>query len=463
LGNFTINRYSRIEPGPDRIRVRYVLDMAEIPAFQEMAGIDLDRDGQVNSQEHASYLVNKAEELKRGLYLLVDDRPVPLQVVDQELSFPPGQGGLPTLRLSLGLQGQLRSSSGEQRLYYRDDNYAQRLGWKEIVVRPGAGVSLVNATAPQQDRSNELRNYPEDFLSRPPDQREAHLTMVIDAAANTAESAQVAAAVPSGRNNRDPLTSLLMAERLSVPVVILSFALALGLGALHAISPGHGKTIMAAYLVGTRGTGRHALFLGLTVTVSHTLGVLGLGLVTLYASHLITPERLYPWLGLVSGATVMAIGAWLLLGQVWRRRLTSLDRSRSVPDHHHAHAHGHSHSHQPRGSNTLRITWRNLAALGIAGGLLPSASALVILLAAISLHRTGFGLLLILAFSTGMAAVLAGIGLMMVYAGKIVERFQSQNRLVGAVTAALPMATALVVLISGVVVTARAAFQVGLL
>jgi ABC-type nickel/cobalt efflux system permease component RcnA len=220
---------------------------------------------------------------------------------------------------------------------------------------------------------------------------------------------------------------------------------------------------MAAYLVGTRGTASHALFLGLTVTVSHTLGVLGLGLVTLYASHLITPERLYPWLGLVSGATVMAIGAWLLLGRVWRRRLTSSDQSRSVPDHHHGHGHGHSHSHLSRGSNTLSITWRNLAALGIAGGLLPSASALVILLAAISLHRIGFGLLLILAFSAGMAAVLAGIGLMLVYAGRVMERFQSQNRLVGAVSAALPVTTALVVLVSGLVVTARAAFQVGLL
>jgi nickel/cobalt transporter (NicO) family protein len=182
-------------------------------------------------------------------------------------------------------------------------------------------------------------------------------------------------------------------------VVELSLAFALGLGAAYALSPGHGKTIMAAYLVRTRGTAKHALFLGLTVTLSHTVGVLALGAAALYASSLIAPERLYPWLGLASGVIILGIGVWLLVSKV-----------RQGLEQRHHHPHGHHHHHWPNDSDKLGITWKNLTTLGVVGGLAPSASALVILLAAISLHRLGFGLLLILAFSAGMAAVLAGVG-----------------------------------------------------
>jgi ABC-type nickel/cobalt efflux system permease component RcnA len=196
---------------------------------------------------------------------------------------------------------------------------------------------------------------------------------------------------------------------------------------------------------------KHALFLGLTVTLSHTLGVLALGGVALYASSLIAPDRLYPWLGLTSGVIILGIGVWLLIFRV----------SQNLEEHHY-HPHDQHHHHWPNDTNKLSLARKNLTALGVVGGLVPSASALVILLAAISLHRLSFGLLLILAFSAGMAAVLAGVGLVLVYAGKAVERVGFQHRWIASLVNRIPLLTALVVLVSGLVLVVRAALQIGL-
>jgi nickel/cobalt exporter len=456
LGNFTINHYSRIELAADQVILQYALDMAEIPTFQERVLIDRDQDSQLSEEERIEYLNNKSQGLKDGLELLINGNPVKLQVVSQELDFPPGQGGLPTLRIDLLLQGPLAlaGEEGEQTLYYRDDNYLRRLGWKEIVIKAREGISLVNSTAPEVDQSNGLRIYPRDMLSSPLDLTEARSTFVLGGGnlSQTSQSQPGPATIKPDPRPNDAFTSLITAEELTLPVVVLSLVFALGLGAAHALSPGHGKTIMAAYLVGTRGTVKHALFLGLTVTLSHTLGVLALGGVALYASSLIAPDRLYPWLGLSSGVIILGIGVWLLVCRV----------RQDLEQHHHHHSHGYHHHHWPDDSNKLSLTWKNLTALGVVGGLVPSASALVILLAAISLHRLSFGLLLILAFSAGMAAVLAGVGLGLVYAGKAVERVGFQHRWIASLASRIPLMTALVVLVSGLVLAVRAALQIGL-
>jgi nickel/cobalt exporter len=455
LGNFTINHYSRIELAADQVILQYALDMAEIPTFQERAVIDRDQDSQLNEEERIEYLKNESQALKDRLELLVNGKPVKLQVVSQELDFPPGQGGLPTLRIDLLLRGPLAlaGEEGEQTLYYRDNNYLHRLGWKEIVVKAREGISLVNSTAPEVDQSNGLRTYPRDMLSSPLDLTEASSTFVLGGGnlSQTNKSQTSLATVKLTPKPDDAFTSLIAVERLTLPVVLLSLVFALGLGAAHALSPGHGKTIMAAYLVGTRGTVKHALFLGLTVTLSHTLGVLALGGVALYASSFIAPERLYPWLGLTSGIIILGIGMWLLISKVHQ----GLGQ-------HHPHPHGHHHHHLPNDSNKLSLTWKNLTALGVVGGLVPSASALVILLAAISLHRLSFGLLLILAFSAGMAAVLAGVGLVLVYAGKAMEQVGPQHRWIASLANRIPLLTAIVVLVSGLVLAMRAALQIGL-
>jgi ABC-type nickel/cobalt efflux system permease component RcnA len=255
---------------------------------------------------------------------------------------------------------------------------------------------------------------------------------------------------------------------------------AFGWGALHALSPGHGKTIVAAYLVGSRGTAQHALFLGLTTTITHTAGVFALGGVTLFASRFILPEQLYPWLGLLSGLLVVGIGASLVWGRLaallgfGRREHHHHDHSHEhthghdhehdhrhglVHHHHHDDDHGHSHSHLPPGSDGAPVTWRNLLALGISGGLLPCPSALVLMLGAIALDRVAFGLVLILIFSLGLASVLTAIGILLVYAGQLFTRIPESNRLLRV----MPVASAAFITLVGVIISWQALVQTGVL
>jgi nickel/cobalt exporter len=485
LGNFTVNRYSRIELWPDHVTVRYVVDMAEIPTFQEMPLIDLNHDGQIDAGERASYLKTKIEQLRQGLSLQIDARPVTLAAAAQDISFPAGQGGLATTRVVVDFAAPIASAAGSRSLAYRDDNYADRLGWKEIIIR-GSGVTLAQSSVPATDRSAELTAYPNDMLTSPLDQREAHATFML-AAGSAPAPADPTAGAPAANildRSRDDLAALIATEELSLPVVLLALVAAAGLGALHSLSPGHGKTVVGAYLVGSRGTARHALFLGLTVTLTHTAGVFALGLVTLFASQFILPEQLYPWLSLLSGLFVALIGVSLFVTRLrsfFADRAVALDHADDAhahnhehggdhthaADHEHAHGDGHthgshSHSHLPvdaSGKVIDTISWRNLLALGISGGLLPCPSALVVLLAAISLHRVAFGLLLIVAFSAGLAGVLTAIGLLLVYAGRQFERVRAPGGLVRL----LPAGSALVVTALGMVILVEALGQVGLL
>ena len=219
-------------------------------------------------------------------------------------------------------------------------------------------------------------------------------------------------------------------------MILISLAIALFWGAAHALSPGHGKAIVTAYLVGQRGTPRHAAALGLIVTATHTVGVFALGFVTLALSQFIVPEQLYPWIGLASGLLVIGVGASVLLARVRHRRA-----------HAHGHHHHHGHEHAP-----AELSWRGLTAVGISGGLLPCPSALVVLLAAISLHRVALGLLLIVAFSAGLALSITGIGLVAIFAKRSFRRFEIQGRVIGL----LPAVSALVIVLAGVAMTARA-------
>lgn len=248
-------------------------------------------------------------------------------------------------------------------------------------------------------------------------------------------------------------------------MLLLALLTAFGWGAMHALTPGHGKTIVAAYLVGSRGTTRHALFLGLTTTITHTAGVFVLGLLTLFASQSILPEQLYPWLGVISGVLVVAIGLSLFSGRL--RTLTRPDVHSHNHDHNHDHAHTHNHDHThdhghsyvPPVADDSPVTWRSLLALGVSGGLLPCPSALVVMLSAIALQRIGFGLLLIVVFSLGLASVLTAIGVLFVHAGRLFERIPMGGRLIQA----LPVASALFITIVGVGITLRTIVQTGTL
>jgi nickel/cobalt transporter (NicO) family protein len=464
LGNFTINHYSSLEFAEETTRITYVLDFAEIPTLQQKARLDADGDGKLSDREANAYLDARMPSLVEGLRLRAGDEVLPLQVLHRSAEYRSGQGGLPTLRVETHLLADLpKDWRGEA--HYADQAYANRLGWREIVVRGGPEVAIRNSTVRANSVSNELRSYPRDMLSSPPDVRGASFTLAPGDGSVENETAERVGTSFGGVPGR--FDALVSVERVSAAVVAVSMLAAFFWGAAHALTPGHGKAVVAAYLIGARGTARHAGILGLTVTLTHTAGVFLLGAVTLYLSRYILPEILYPWLGVASGLLVFLIGLVLLYRHVDKRSHdrkaghTHVEHARPH-DGEHSHAHyTHSHdgyTHAHLSADDSKITWRGLMALGVSGGLVPCPAALVLLLGAISLHRLGFGMVLVFAFSAGLAVVLTGIGLLMIYARKLFERFSFETR----VPRLLPIVSASIITLAGVGIVFGALQQTGI-
>lgn len=463
MGNFSINRFSGLEVHPTFVRVSYVLDMAEIPTFQEMQEHGLS--AQPEDPNVTAYGARKVEELRNGLDLRAGGQPLMLTAKTHALSFPSGAGGLPTLRLSAVYEAPLAALSGE--ITYEDRNYPQRVGWKEIVATGQAGAALHSASVPRESKSRQLTTYVENLLQAPPQDLRATLIFDIPAAVRAAApAAAVGNGVPERTDVQTPrnmLTELMTTGQLSTGVILFALLVAVGLGAFHALEPGHGKTLVAAYLVGSRGTAWHALILGLTVTVSHTIGVYALGGVALFASHYILPEQLYPWLGLASGLLIVGTGIFLfgraLEGQEEPAGHASHHHPYGSSHHHHAYEHAHEHVHHPTHSHGGDVGYGTLLTLGITGGLIPCPAALVVLLSAVALQRIAFGLLLIVAFSVGLALVLVSVGLLLVSARGMVQRWSGEGRWVEY----LPFVSPLVITPLGVVIAVRSLMGTGVL
>jgi nickel/cobalt exporter len=416
LGNFSVNHLSTVSISSDRVDVRYVLDQAEIPTVQE------------RGLGRAEVLRRKLGEVERGLSLTVDGRPAALHRTGApRLTFPAGAGGLNTTRLELALNAVVRNP---RRVELRDNTFPDRVGWKAIVSAPGQGTAVRTAT-PSGDPTGGLRHYPRDLLTSPADRRSASFS--VRTGDGTLRAPEAAA--PGGSSAEDGFAGLFADAASGQGVLLLLLAAAFGWGALHALSPGHGKAMVAAYLIGTRGTARDAVLLGATVTVTHTIGVFALGLVTLGLSQYVLPEDLYPWLTLVSGVMVVGVGAAVL-----RSRL------RRAHAHSHAHEHGHPHSHAPE------LGRRGVLGMGAAAGLIPCPSALVVLLAAIAQHQVALGMLLIVAFSLGLAGTLTLLGLAVVHARRFVPPRIAASRL----AAVMPAASALLVIAVGFILAAKA-------
>jgi ABC-type nickel/cobalt efflux system permease component RcnA len=425
LGNFSINHLSTVKVSDDRVDVRYVLDEAEIPTTEQR---DLSR---------TEIIGRKRAELRRNLTLTVDGRRVALRPLEPRLSFPPGQAGLETLRFVQPLRAEVRDAG---RVTLRDETFADRVGWKAIVAAPGEGTA-VRSSAPSGDPTDGLSRYPEDLLNSPLDRREARFAVEPGDGTLMAPRAEGEETVATRDGGGQGFASLFDDAASGQGVLLLLLLTAFGWGALHALSPGHGKAMVAAYLIGTRGTARHAVWLGVTVTITHTMGVFALGLVTLLLSQYILPEDLYPWLTLASGLLVVSIGAGVLRS---RLRWARARRAPGEGHGHHHHHHGHDHDHT--------VTRRSLIAMGAAAGLIPCPSALVVLLGAIAQHEVALGLLLIVAFSVGLAGTLTALGLLVVYARRVLPRVGLDGRL----GAALPAASALAIVIVGCVLTVQA-------
>jgi ABC-type nickel/cobalt efflux system permease component RcnA len=423
LGNFTVNHYAGIEVAGSDIYVRYALDVAEIPTYQ--LGAELRSPGYPAA-------------LARELELRIDGRRVPLRVVEQRAVSRPGAGGLETLRLDVVYE----ASGAGGALAFRDESFPGRIGWREVTVSARDGGRIRASTVASTSASDALRDYPDDLLRSPLDVASAVATIELGAAPGPAPTIDSAGATPSHVGGG--FESLVEEGHLSLGVFLLSLLVAAFWGAAHALTPGHGKAMVAAYLVGTKGTPRHAFLLGGTVTIAHTAGVFALGFVTLGLSAFIVPEQLYPWLTLVSGVLVVLVGASVLRQRLRSRRHVHAHGHQAHDDHHHDRGRGHDHDDA--------LTSKGILGVGIAAGLLPCPSALVVLLSAIALHRVGLGLTLILAFSVGLAATITAIGLVAVLARRSFGRLSLDGPLVRA----LPAVSAALILVVGLVITARA-------
>jgi ABC-type nickel/cobalt efflux system permease component RcnA len=427
LGNFTVNRYAGIEAAGDRVFVHYALDLAEIPTFQ--LGDQVRRPGY-------------AARLSRQLDLRLDGRRVSLRVLRHRAVARDGAGGLSTLRLDVVYEAIGTGSA----LRFEDDAFSDRIGWREVTVSARDGARVVASSAPEVSASDQLRSYPKDLLSSPSDTSSATASLELG------DSPGIPPAITADdapQHQGGGFEALIERGPVGPGVLLLSLLVAMFWGAAHALTPGHGKAMVAAYLVGTRGKPRHAFMLGGTVTVAHTAGVFAIGLVTLALSQFIVPEQLYPWLTLASGLLVVAVGLGVLRQRLHARRGHDHHHHHH---HHHHHDHGHGEHHHQHDHDDDALTSKGILGVGVAAGLLPCPSALVVLLSAIALHRVALGLALIVAFSVGLAATITAIGLVAVVARRAFGRLS----LDGALVRALPAVSAALILAVGVVITARA-------
>ncbi len=478
LGNFSVNHLNALRFESDRVVNEAVVDMAEIPTVQADSAVDTDGDGVASDDELARYGTARCDALSRAQTLRVDGVSVGFAVVDASFAYQPGQAGLPTGRLECDLVA-LADLSVATTVEFSDDFESDRVGWHEITA-VGESARLVDPPVPAQSVSDGLRSYPDDRLSSPIDVRAASFTVVpgrgdsLAAADGRDGISGNGVGLWSGAVDlvNRTVNDLVGRRHLTLGVGLLAVGLALVLGASHAMLPGHGKTVMAAYIAGRQGSIRDAVVVGATVTGTHTGGVLLLGL-ALTLSTSLAGESVLGWLGITSGLLVAGLGAGLLFGLVGRRGTVrpglahghthgySFDKAHGHRHDHghehrqHGHEHDHDHDHDGHGHGhdhladhhhhdnaegslltmpavrvvnaevpappAARASRRGLVGMGIAGGLVPSPSALVILLSAIALGRTAFGVLLVIGYGLGMAATLTAAGVLLI---KIRDRYQ---------------------------------------
>ncbi len=308
LGNFSVNQYTRLEVGKSEIKIRQVLDLAEIPTFQERAAIDRDNDGEITQSELDAY----AERLTPGylakLALIVNGESLEFRTIETVATLAPGSADLKTLRIVWDLAANLAPIDSQNKVTISNENYVERVGWREIVVNRTAGVEVYDSSAFGNNASDELKSFPEQILSSPLNERSAEFSFSGSSIPENVSPLQNRDGHPTTAVQKDRLAELIAVPEITPAIAVFGLMLAFGLGALHAMSPGHGKAVVGAYLVGSKGTAKHAAFLGATVTITHTLGVFALGLLTLFASNYILPEKIMPLLSFASGLIVFYIG-----------------------------------------------------------------------------------------------------------------------------------------------------------
>lgn len=402
LGNFTINHLAKISVAKSSLHLRYILDIAEIPTFQIMHQSTV-----WSPQTMQHWADGERSVVQSGFRLSIDGAPEGLQVSDARATLRPGAGGLPIIRW-IGEFEVPVTPGVRHRIRARDDVYAdRRIGWKDIVI------------GSQGEPTDELRHYPSALIGTP--RRINAAAFVLEPDATIANVSEFADSTPVAGTLTSWVSPTALSDMFSRPnrtpvFVILTILAAFGLGALHAIEPGHGKALLAFTLVGARATTKQALILAGSLTFAHTAGVLLLGIVLFFAAGFVS-ESIYPWITLGSGVIIALIGARSLARFVQMRRgLTHAH----VHEHPGEQLHSHPHDHAIPGSHPLNFRTAILAAMS--GGIAPCPAAIVVLLAALRLHEIGYGTLLIVVFSMGLASVLSGLGIGVVHSAAWLSR-----------------------------------------
>jgi nickel/cobalt exporter len=482
LGNFTVNTADRVVVTEDGVEVLHVVDLAEVPTVQlgqQRAGVDTDGGGTLSAAELAAHAGRECSRVAPLLALQVDGAAVPLAVVSSSGEKRLGAAGLATTRLTCTLLADVRPTST---VAFTDTVAGERNGWREVTAASECGP-LSGSSVPETSSTGLLASYPEDLLSSPVDVTTASFSVRAGAACTGRQSAGGATedeVAPRGVDRiTRTFTDFLSRADLTLPFALVSLGAAVLFGVLHAMAPGHGKTVMAAYLVGQRGTRRQALQLGAVVTFTHTASVLALGAV-LAAGALAAPELVVPVTEVLSGVLLAVVGVYLAVLAVRRLRATGgHDHPHDhAHDHDHDHDHGdhdhgdqpHPHPHEPGAVAVATrrlvhthggrahthaplpdgpLSWKALAGMGVAGGLVPSPSALLVLLSANALGRPLFGVLLVVAYGLGMAVTLTAAGLLLLRARAVLDRRGWTGGRAASVVHLLPLGTAAVVVLVG--------------
>ncbi len=400
LGNFTINHLAVVTADRGGLRIHYVLDIAEIPTFQIMnAGAKWSEDGK------RAWIGEETARVAQGFSIVADGDPLKLTPLHASATTRPGAGGLPTLYWTGDFTAVLPANA---RVTVTDRVYADRLlGWKDIAL-PG-----------HPDQTSGLRSYPSALLGSPRRDNAAHFDVVRGRISNAVVSGDGTPSYGVSLARSSTLSDLFSRSNQTPLLVLLTILAAFGLGALHGLEPGHGKALLAFTLVGARATFKQAAILAAALTFAHTVAVLLLGLVLFFVAGFAT-ESVFTWVTLISGFAVACIGA---------RSFAAAIRQR-VPHahaHNHAHDHAHGHSHAVPGSGPLHFPSAVVAAMS--GGIAPCPAAIVVLLTALHLHRIGYGLVLIVIFSLGLAAILTGLGFGVVHGAAWLRRQGAFSRI----------------------------------
>jgi len=453
LGNFTINHLAKVRVDGAHLHVRYVLDIAEIPTFQIMR--ERSSQGAWNGATLQAWADAEVERVRLGLHVEADGKRLALTSLGAHARLRPGAGGLPILYWTDDLVAELTPSL-EHRIAIADRVYQdRRIGWKDITI------------GPQTEPTRELQVYPSAAIASP---RAITSASFVSSSAGLVSQIRLEAGFPTAGQNstslvRQTLLSEMFLQTDQGPFwILITMLAAFAFGTLHAIEPGHGKALLAFTLVGARATSKQAAILALSLTFAHTIGVIAFGIVLSFATAFV-PETIYPWITLVSGVAIAIVGGRALIRCVRSLQPFAHAHAHAHPHahpHEHAHEHGyahevdHGHSHAIPGTQPLNFGSAVWAALS--GGVAPCPAAIILLIAAVNSHRIGYGLVLIVIFGFGLAAVLTGLGLAVVHGAAWIASSGKYQR----VAQYGPLASAALISIVGSVLLGQGFVQVGI-